>query len=182
MEKRRIFYLSFLYFFAYSVLGWCYEVFLETVIYGWPFSNRGFLWGPYCPVYGFGALLLLATLGRLKEKKISCGKINVMPVLVAVLAGLIATVVELITSYLMEYTTGGWLWDYTPYALHFEGRIALHPSVRFAIGGAILLYGVQKLWEKLLLPLSQKQLAGLFLLFASCMGIDFCIKVISLLA
>ena len=49
----------FLCFFFYSVLGWLYEVFLETVVYQWGFTNRGVLFGPYCPVYGFGALIFL---------------------------------------------------------------------------------------------------------------------------
>ena len=39
----------FLYFLLYSVLGWIYEVFLEVVVYRWGFTNRGVLFGPYCP-------------------------------------------------------------------------------------------------------------------------------------
>ena len=48
----------FLFFVFYSVIGWLYEVFLEVVVYRWGFSNRGVLFGPYCVIYGFGALLL----------------------------------------------------------------------------------------------------------------------------
>ena len=59
----------FLLFLAYAIIGWCYEVFLEVVIYQWGFSNRGFLFGPYCPVYGFGALLLLFCLNGISLKK-----------------------------------------------------------------------------------------------------------------
>ena len=47
----------FLCFLSYSVLGWLYEVFLEVVVYRWGFSNRGVLFGPYCPIYGVGALV-----------------------------------------------------------------------------------------------------------------------------
>ena len=53
---------GFLYFWVYAALGWVYEVFLEVVVYRWGFSNRGFLFGPYLPVYGVGALLILAFL------------------------------------------------------------------------------------------------------------------------
>ena len=49
----------FLCFWMYAVLGWCYEVFLEVVVYRWGFHNRGELFGPYCPIYGTGALLFL---------------------------------------------------------------------------------------------------------------------------
>ena len=53
-----------LYFFFYSVLGWLYEVFLEVVVYRWGFTNRGVLLGPYCPVYGVGALVFLLCFSR----------------------------------------------------------------------------------------------------------------------
>ena len=49
----------YLYFMLYAILGWIYEVVLEVFIYKWGFSNRGVLFGPYCPVYGVGALLFL---------------------------------------------------------------------------------------------------------------------------
>ena len=49
----------FIYFMLYSIIGWIYEVFLEVVVYKWGFTNRGVLFGPYCPVYGFGALAFL---------------------------------------------------------------------------------------------------------------------------
>ena len=62
-----------IYFVLYSVIGWCYEVFLEVVVYRWGFSNRGVLLGPYCVVYGFGALILIASLGWLKERRICLG-------------------------------------------------------------------------------------------------------------
>lgn len=64
----------FLYFMCYSVIGWCYEVFLEVAVYRWGFSNRGVLFGPYCTIYGFGALLLIFSLKGLKRKKVLFGK------------------------------------------------------------------------------------------------------------
>ncbi|MBM6828547.1 putative ABC transporter permease [Anaerotignum lactatifermentans] len=139
----------YLYFWLYAVLGWIYEVFLETVVYQWGFSNRGFLFGPYCPVYGFGAVLILLVLGPLRKKRILVGKINITPLLVFIGIVVLTTTVELLTSYLMEWTTGGWLWDYRSYPFHFQGRIALNPSIRFGIGGMVILYGLQPLLEKM---------------------------------
>ena len=63
----------FVYFMLYSIIGWVYEVFLEVVVYQWGFSNRGVLFGPYCVIYGTGALLLIFSLGRLMEKRIYIG-------------------------------------------------------------------------------------------------------------
>ena len=64
----------FLYFMFYSIIGWCYEVFLEVVVYRWGFSNRGVLFGPYCVIYGFGALILIFSLSWLMKKKIRVWK------------------------------------------------------------------------------------------------------------
>lgn len=138
----------FLYFIFYSVIGWCYEVFLEVVVYRWGFSNRGVLFGPYCVIYGFGALLLIFALDGLKKKKTRLAGINVTPVLVFVGIVVITTAVELAASYIMEFTRGEWLWDYTRFAFNFEGRIALNPSIRFGIGGMVFLYLLQPLFEK----------------------------------
>lgn len=146
----------FFYFILYSMIGWVYEVFLEVVVYRWGFSNRGVLFGPYCVIYGFGALILLVSLGSLQKKRLCIGKVNVTPLLVFVGIVVITTVVELIGSYIMELTTGSWMWDYRRFAFNFEGRIALNPSIRFGIGGMIFLYVMQPLFVKLTKTMSTK--------------------------
>lgn len=152
MEKTETgierFQIGFLYFWVYSALGWIYEVFLEVVVYRWGFSNRGFLFGPYLPVYGIGALLILGCLRSLSRKPLRIGRVNVMPVVVFFAVVVLTTVVELIASYLLEWTTGGWLWDYTRYTIQWQGRICLSASLRFGVGGMIILYGLQPLLEK----------------------------------
>ncbi len=146
----------FFYFMLYSMIGWIYEVFLEVVVYRWGFPNRGVLFGPYCVIYGFGALILIFTLGGLQKKKIYLGKILVTPLLVFVGIVVITTVVELIGSYIMEFTSGGWMWDYTRFAFNFQGRIALNPSIRFGIGGMIFLYVLQPLFVRLTKKIPEK--------------------------
>lgn len=148
----------YLYFMMYSILGWIYEVFLEVVIYRWGFSNRGVLFGPYCIIYGFGALLLIFSLSRLQKKRLYIGKFLVTPVLVFVGIVVITTVVELIASYIMEFTRGEWLWDYTRFSFNFQGRIALNPSIRFGIGGMLFLYLLQPLFQKLTRKISDRTL------------------------
>ena len=148
----------FIYFILYSIIGWCYEVFLEVFIYRWGFSNRGVLLGPYCIVYGFGALLLIILLSKLQKKKIRIRNINVTPIIMFISIIVITTIVELIASYIMEYTSGNWLWDYTRFSFNFEGRIALNPSIRFGIGGMIFLYLLQPLFEKWTNKLTNKKL------------------------
>jgi uncharacterized membrane protein len=71
----------------------------------------------------------------------------------------VATLLELITSYLMEWTTGSWLWQtYVDYDINFQGRIAFSPSVRFGLGGVFFLYIVQPLFEKIINKMEGHQL------------------------
>ncbi len=167
----------FLYFVFYSMFGWCYEVFLEVVVYRWGFSNRGFLFGPYLPVYGVGALVLIFALRPLQKKRISLAKINVTPFLMFLGVMLLTTAIELATSYILEWKTGGWLWDYHRFAFQFEGRIALHPSIRFGIGGMFFLYVLQPLLEKGNACLSDKARALLSCMLLLVMGIDFAVHI-----
>ena len=63
---------------------------------------------------------------------------------------LIATAIELVTSYVLEAITGSWPWQtYADYKINFQARIALSPSIRFGIGGVLFLYILQPLFEKL---------------------------------
>lgn len=150
MKKRMLRTVAeiWIYFMMYSILGWIYEVFLEVVIYRWGFSNRGVFLGPYCIIYGVGALLLLLTLGGLKRKRIFLGRICITPILVFFGIIAVTTITELIGSYIMETMTGGWMWNYERFAFNFQGRIALNSSIRFGIGGMIFLYQLQPLFEK----------------------------------
>lgn len=162
MKKNKLLQASrwFLYFMMYSVIGWMYEVFLEVAVYRWGFSNRGVLFGPYCIIYGVGALLILLTLSGLKRKKIYIGKVYVTPVLVFLGIIAVTTITELIGSYIMEAMTGRWMWDYQRFAFNFQGRVALNPSIRFGIGGMIFLYLLQPLFEKLTGRLSRRAVYG----------------------
>ena len=162
----------FLYFMFYSVIGWCYEVFLEVVVYRWGFSNRGVLFGPYCVIYGFGALILLFSLGWLMKRKIRVGKLNITPVLVFLGIVLITTVVELVASYIMEATRGAWMWDYTRFAFNFQGRVALNPSIRFGIGGMVFLYILQPLFERGVRKMPQRAMQIVFLILAVLLCAD----------
>lgn len=146
-----------IYFFLYSVLGWIYEVFLEVVVYRWGFTNRGVLLGPYCPVYGVGALVFLLLFQRMMKKREPVWFRYVKPLLIFLGCMLAATAIELVTSYILEAFTGAWPWQtYTNYAIHFQGRIALSPSIRFGLGGLLFLYVLQPLFHRLVFALSPR--------------------------
>ena len=141
MKKFKEYYL---YFMMYAIIGWLYEVFLEVVVYRWGFSNRGVLFGPWLPVYGFGALAFIFTMYKLIKDKPLKKKLILIPV-VFLGCMLIATSIELFTSYLCEWTMGSWPWQtYADYKYNFQARIALSPSIRFGIGGVVIKLGNKK--------------------------------------
>lgn len=144
------------YFSLYSIIGWCYEVFLEVVVYRWGFSNRGVLFGPYTPVYGFGALAFILLVYPIIRGKDLKKRLMLLPA-VFLLCMLIATAIELGTSYALEAITGSWPWQtYADYAINFQARIALSPSIRFGLGGVLFLYVLQPLFEKFCEKLGEK--------------------------
>lgn len=160
------------FFLMYSVFGWCYEVFLEVVVYRWGFSNRGFLFGPYTPIYGFGALIFIAVIYPfIKEQRWQKKLAYVLPVFLGCMV--IATLLELGASYLMEWTTGSWPWQtYVDYNYNFQARIALSPSIRFGIGGVVFIYIFQPIFEILVSKLKEKQLTKVAITIISILLID----------
>lgn len=141
----------FLCFLLYALLGWLYEVFLEVVVYRWGYSDRGVLFGPWCPVYGVGAMALLLCFRPLLCRREPCWLRRAKPLLLFLGCMALATAIELAASYLLEALTGAWPWQtYLDYAVNFQGRIALSPSLRFGLGGLACLYILQPLFERLI--------------------------------
>ena len=171
----------YLYFMMYAVFGWLYEVFLEVVIYRWGFTNRGVLFGPYCPVYGFGALaFIFLVYPKIKDKPLK-NKLLMIPI-VFVLCMLIATAIELFASYLCELLMGAWPWQtYVDYKNNFQARIALSPSLRFGLGGVLFLYVLQPIFEKLVKKLKVKKLNIVFKTVLTIFIIDFICFVIKII-
>ena len=72
--------------------------------------------------------MIILSMQKWKVRKIKLGRVNLTPLLCFVSIILLCTAVELFTSYLMEFVTGSWLWDYTNEGPNFQGRIALKLS------------------------------------------------------
>ena len=117
----------FFFFLLYSMLGWVYETALCSVRQR-SFVNRGFLNGPYCPIYGVGAVLFLYLLG---------GEKNAL--LIFVFGSVIATAVEYFTSFVMEKTFGARWWDYSAFKLNLNGRVCLGASAVFGAFAVVLI-------------------------------------------
>ena len=93
--------------------------------------------------------------------------------MVFLLCMLIATAIELVTSYALEAIIGSWPWQtYADYKINFQARIALSPSVRFGLGGVLFLYVLQPLFEKLTGKLSEKALTTISAILVIIFALD----------
>lgn len=119
----------FLYFIIISICGWIMEVTLQ-LIQKHKFADRGFLIGPYCPIYGCGGLLITVCLTGLEEH----------PVALFSMAILICGILEYATSYIMEKLFHARWWDYSENKYNINGRVCLETIIPFGILGLILIY------------------------------------------
>ena len=128
-----------LYFFIYSFIGWCLETIYAFLVLG-HFVNRGFLIGPICPIYGFGAVLLILLLKNCKGK----------PVSEFIIAAFAFTVFEYIVSYVLEAIFGLRWWDYSEDFLNLQGRVSLAYSVLWGLLGIFLIEGIHPFIKKVI--------------------------------
>ncbi len=170
----------FFYFLLYAIIGWIYEVFLEVVVYRWGYSDRGVLFGPYCPVYGVGALAFLLCFGKFAKKQGGAWfRWLWRPLALFFGCMIVATAIELGTSYWLEAATGSWPWQtYEDYAIQFQGRIALSPSIRFGLGGVLFLLGLQPLFERLVGAMQPRVRQYVFWITASLFLLDCLLTVL----
>lgn len=169
----------YLYFMMYSMIGWIFEEFLEIVVFQRGYTDRGILFGPYCPVYGISTIIFILTLSKLLKHKTKKEKILMIPIIFLGCA-LIATSMELIASYLCEWTLGTWSWkSYKNYKINFQGRIALIPSLTFGTGGVLFLYVLQPIFEKYVNKLNMKLLNIIVYGLLSIFIIDIIFKILN---
>jgi len=130
------------------MIGWLYEVTL-AFLYEYGFVNRGFLCGPYLPLYGSGALLLILLLQPLMSVR-TPGRKPAAPPVVFLAVVLITTTLEYAVGLFLETVFYQRFWDYSTYNWQFQGRICASASIRFGLGGMLFLYVLVPLFTKLI--------------------------------
>ena len=165
MNVDRLLYV-FLLFLMYAFIGWVAEVILAYFTHK-KFINRGFLIGPYCPIYGVGVLLIVWLLKRYMDSALA----------LFVLAMVICMALEYMTSFIMEKLFNTRWWDYSDKRFNINGRICLETAIPFGVGGLIIMYLVNPFFEGLLNQLSDKVILVLGL---SLLGIFLVDLIISL--
>ncbi|MDD3335345.1 MAG: putative ABC transporter permease [Eubacteriales bacterium] len=150
-----------LLFFACSMLGWMMEVCCKLIQFR-RFINRGFLIGPYCPIYGFGAVLVTYLLSGFSQ----------WPVAVFGLAVLVCGTLEYLTSYFMEKLFHARWWDYSQKKFNINGRVCADTLIPFGLLGLGLVYLVKPVFFRWLAPLPLETLQTLCIVLTSLLLAD----------
>lgn len=119
----------FLYFMIYSMLGWTIESIFVSIT-NKRIINSGFLMGPYCPIYGLGAFIVLFILSSFHDNFI----------LLFILSFLLTSILEYFTSYLLEKIFGILWWDYSKMKFNIKGRVCLINSILFGFMSLFVTY------------------------------------------
>ena len=156
MEILHTIEIYFLLFITYAFFGWLLEVICK-LIQEKRFMNRGFLIGPYCPIYGWGALAITILLKKYLDD----------PIALFFMSVIICSVIEYLTSYILEKKYHARWWDYSNKKYNINGRICLETLIPFGILGMIISYFTNPVffnWYSSLSDIGLHIISGLLLL------------------
>ena len=140
--------LYFLLFISYAFLGWCMEVICKLIQYK-RFINRGFLIGPYCPIYGWGALLITILLRKYTSDIVALFALGMI----------LCAILEYFTSYLLEKIFKARWWDYSTKKFNINGRICLNTMIPFGLLGVIMMRIINPAFLSIYNSISPKNLS-----------------------
>ncbi len=141
MKKKINIHQLFWYFILFSILGLIIETIYGRYSMGVWESRKGLLWGPFCPVYGVGAIFLIFLLDHVDQK-------NYFKLFFY--GALIGATVEYLLSYGLEAIYGARFWDYSYTKIHINGRICVSFSISWGILAIALMKWIKPLIDKLI--------------------------------
>ena len=167
-QSRKDFFYYVWLFFLMAVFGWLWEGFLY-LFKDDMYVNRGFLTGPWLPIYGMGAVMLELLFHRWRNR----------PIMIFVSSMLICTVLEYLTGWYLELTWEVKWWDYSEMPWNLHGRICILSSLLFGAGGMLLVWVVSPLLCFLYQKVPVKARAGIGLLVLGLFVADAAYSAIS---
>ena len=153
-------YLYFIYFILFAFIGWL----LETCFSFYAlrhFTKRGFLYGPLCPIYGWGALILIMFFGRYRKNNLK----------LFIYSAIVFTAFEYLVSYGMEALFSLKWWDYTEEFMNLNGRVSIFYTFAWGIIAILFINFIYPFFKKKLNILLSKipykvQVTAVYILFA----------------
>ena len=141
-------------FFLTAVFGWLWEGLLY-LLKDEMYVNRGFLSGPWLPIYGMGAVMLEVLFHKWRDR----------PVMIFLLSMLLCTILEYMAGWYLETTWGIKWWDYSGVPMNLHGRICLLSGLLFGVGGMLLVWVVSPLFYSVYRRIPTKLRVSLGILF-----------------
>lgn len=149
-------------FFAFSAVGWLWEVALHLVLEG-ELVNRGTMLGPWLPIYGAGGVLAVLLLRRFADR----------PVLTFALGTALCTAVEYGTGKYLLAVYGQRWWDYSMYPLNIDGLVSPLTSLLFGLGCCAAVYTAAPLLLQAFHRVSHARLRMVCVLLMALFVLDF---------
>ena len=143
------------YILIFSIIGLVIETIYGFITTGIVESRKGLILGPFCPIYGVGAALLIILLNEYKDNKLK----------VFVLGAVYGSIFEYICSYIMQVMYGSRFWDYSYTTFQINGRISLTYTVFWGVLSVILIGYIKILLDKLINKIPEKFLDKLIITF-----------------
>lgn len=156
-----------LLFFIYSFAGWLMEV-TTISIRQKKLVSRGFLIGPYLPIYGLGATLITLLLSRYSDDII----------VLFVMAFILCCILEYLTSFIMEKLFNARWWDYSDRRFNINGRVCLSNCICFGLGGPLVILGTNPIIINFLSRIPNLTVIILSIIFSGIFIIDIVISTI----
>lgn len=158
--------IVFLLFIIYSFIGWVIEV-IDAYIKTGKFVNRGFLIGPYCPVYGVGCTLMIILLSKYLDDI----------VVLFFMCIVTFSILEYMTSFAMEKLFKARWWDYSNKRFNINGRICLETMIPFGLGGVFVMYVVNPVIMYVLTSMPDILLTIFSIVIGILYTLDLCVSV-----
>ena len=150
------YYNLFLLFFIYSFLGYIVESISVSLIEKKIVWNRGFLVGPYIPIFGTGAMTMILTLQKYKDDTIA----------LFIMSMVVCLTIEYLCSLIAEKIFKLRWWNYSDKLFNINGRICLQNGILFGLGGVLIVKYVNTWIENLILLLPNSLMITLSIIFS----------------
>lgn len=137
------------FFYIYAFLGWVVDVSVCLVSDG-VLTNRGFLFEPICPMYGYAALVLILIADGIKQK----GFVGLLKK--TVLATIWCSVLEYLTAWILDIFFHKMWWDYSQEPFNIQGRICLAASLFWGVLSVLFMTVLHPLVVRVLRKISSK--------------------------
>lgn len=162
----------FLMFIIYSFIGWLYEI-TFCIIKTNKWENRGFLFGPICPIYGISGLVIQFLYFRF----INYIDFNYEIIYIFFISFFGSAIIEYFTSYIFEKIFHAVWWDYKGQFLNINGRVCLFASIFFGFAGVIFIKYLLPYVNNIVNSIDIMEIELLSLIFMFIFSIDFTLTV-----